>query len=115
MLKKQKGLHEDKKIKFSKMFFNAWDWSVITKYDVFQLKSQTKNEIKLFLDEEKTKEIIKNRKRLEKTKLLVRRLITFTVNILFLFGGWILIIIININEEAIMDYFRNYRVLNKVA
>ena len=86
-----------------------------TGYEANQLKRINKNEIKLSLDEEKIKEIIKARKRLEKTKLLVRRVITFAINIVFLVIGWVLIFMINLYDDSIQDFLKHYRLLNKIA
>lgn len=74
-------------------------------YDSIQLKGVILNEIKLNLDEEDIKETIKRRKRVEKTKLFIRRIITFSINIVFLVAGWAAIVTVNLNDNLIQKYF----------
>lgn len=73
------------------------------------------NEIKLNIEEEKIKDIIKRRKRLEKTKLFFRRIITFAINVVFLLLGWGSIVAVNLYNTEITTFFNNYKWLRKVA
>eukprot|EP00347_Sterkiella_histriomuscorum_P001018 403373654 len=59
LLKKERSLYEDQKKKFSKIFFNMWDWSTNNSYESYQLKNALRMEIKLNIDEDKIKETIK--------------------------------------------------------
>jgi len=60
----------------------------------------------LNLDEEVIKNTIKKRKRIEKTKLFIRRIITFGINFFILIGGWILIASINLYDTEIQNWFK---------
>jgi hypothetical protein len=62
-------------------------------------------ELKLTIDEDKIKEIVKKRKRIEKTKLCIRRAITLMINIVVLLIGWSQIIIIHYYDDEISNYF----------
>lgn len=84
-------------------------------YDSRQLRSVIKNEIKLNVDEDIIKELVKKRKRFEKTKLFIRRIVTFSINVVFLLGGWALIILINLYETEIQDFVNRYSLLKNIS
>ena len=94
-------LFEDRRKKFAKLFFNSWDWNINNNFEYRQLRSAVTTELKLIMDEDTIKEIVKKRKRLEKTKLFIRRVITLLMNLVVLFTGWILILLINYYDEQI--------------
>ena len=98
LLKKENQLNEDKHIKYSKMLLNPWDWTMDTSFDSKQLKKVVLNEVKLNMDEEKIKELVAKRLKIEKTSLFIRRLITFTLNIGILCAGWVFIVYLYLNE-----------------
>eukprot|EP00347_Sterkiella_histriomuscorum_P009525 403340873 len=115
LLKKERSLYEDQKKKFSKIFFNMWDWSTNNSYESYQLKNALRMEIKLNIDEDKIKETIKQRKSLEKTKLFIRRILTFILNTLILLCGWGLILLVNIYQSDIQNYFESFSILKYVS
>mmetsp|Transcript_27687 Transcript_27687/g.26702 ORF Transcript_27687/g.26702 Transcript_27687/m.26702 type:complete len:286 (+) Transcript_27687:1460-2317(+) len=67
------------------------------------------------MDEDKIKQIVARRKKLEKSKLFVRRVITFSINLLFLAGGWVAIFFINFYSQEIQLYFAGFRLLTYIA
>lgn len=79
------------------------------------MKNAVRLELKLNLDEDKIKETIKKRKSLEQSKLLVRRIITFVVNLIVLFSGWALIVLVNVYDVTIQNYFKQYYILKYIA
>jgi hypothetical protein len=70
-------------------------------FDSRELQGVIRNELKINLDEEVIKELIKKRKRLEKTALFIRRIVTFSLNIIILMGGWVAIVFVNLYENEI--------------
>ena len=94
--KKEQDLYEDTRKKFSKMFFDCWNWQMENKHEAHQLKQIVRNEIKLNLDEDKIREEIKKRKRNVKINLFILRSFTLIINLAFLVGCWVLILLVNI-------------------
>jgi len=84
-------------------------------FESIQLRRVIKNEISLNVEEEKIKERVKRRKPWERSKLFGRRIATFAVNLLFLVGGWVLIILINFYSTQITDYFSKYRFISTLV
>lgn len=79
------------------------------------MRNALRLEFKLKLDEDKIKELIKDRKSFEKTKLLIRRISTLSLTIVILLLGWALILIVNIYESNIQDYFKKNYILQYIA
>lgn len=75
------------------------------------MRNALRLEFKLKLDEDKIKELIKDRKSFEKTKLLIRRVSTLSLTIFILLIGWALILIVNIYETDISNYFKKNYIL----
>ena len=92
-----------------------WDWQINNSYESFQMRNALRLEFKLKLDEDKIKELIKDRKSFEKTKLLIRRISTLSLTIVILLLGWALILIVNIYESNIQDYFKKNYILQYIA
>jgi hypothetical protein len=59
--------------------------------------------------------LIKKRKRLERTALFVRRIVTFSINIAFLLAGWTAIVFVNLYDNEIQKYFEKFNWLKKIA
>jgi hypothetical protein len=54
VLRKKRELYEDKKMKFSKIFLNCWDWKTANNnYEARELATATRMELKVNLDEER--------------------------------------------------------------
>lgn len=115
LYKKERELYEDKKVKFAKMIFNSWDWTITKNYESRQLQSILANDVKLNIEEDKVKLIVKNRKKLEQSKLFVRRIFTFSINFFILCIGWTGIFFINFYSKQITDFFESYDILKYVA
>lgn len=115
LLNRKKDLYKEKKIKFSSMFLNAWSWSIVNRHDMVQGKNAIVNEIMLNITEENITSEIKRRKRKQKTTLLVKRIIGFIMNVLFLMAGWVGIVAVNYYTDAIENYFINTPIINKVV
>jgi hypothetical protein len=54
VLRKKRELYEDKKMKFSKIFLNCWDWKTANNnYEARELATAMRMELKVNLDEER--------------------------------------------------------------
>jgi hypothetical protein len=102
LLRKKRELYEDKKKKYSKLFFNMWDWRTVdTGFEGRSLRTGIRVELKTNLDEDRIKAEINKRTAIEKSKILIRRLSTLIINTLLLILGWGGIIAINIYNKNI--------------
>jgi hypothetical protein len=89
ILRNKRELYEDKKKKYSKIFFNIWDWRTTgNEYEAMSLKMGIKVEIKTNLEEDRIKKIINQRTTLEKSKLFIIRVVTLILNTFILIAGW---------------------------
>ena len=95
LMKRKMNLYDDHRKKFSKLYFNTWDWHINNNYESRQLQNAIATEMKIIMDEDRIKEVIKKRKNIEKTKLFIRRTITLLINVFLLCIAWGLIILIN--------------------
>ena len=102
LLRKKRELYEDKKKKYSKLFFNMWDWRTVdTGFEGKSLTTGIRVELKTNLDEDRIKAEINKRTAIEKSKIFIRRLSTLIINTLLLILGWGGIIAINIYNKNI--------------
>jgi hypothetical protein len=104
LLRKKRELYEDKKKKYSKLFFNMWDWRTTnTNFEGRSLATGIRVEFKTNLDEDRIKAEIDKRTAIEKSKLFIRRLSTLAINTLLLISGWGGIIAISIFNKNIQE------------
>jgi hypothetical protein len=104
LLRKKRELYEDKKKKYSKLFFNMWDWRTAnTNFEGRSLATGIRVEFKTNLDEDRIKAEIDKRTAIEKSKLFIRRLSTLAINTLLLILGWGGIIAISLFNKNIQE------------
>jgi hypothetical protein len=116
LVRKKRELYDDKKKKFSRLFFNSLDWSTpVNNYEGRQMASSIRLEIKINLDEERIKAEIEKRTNLEKSALFIRRTITLFLNTLILLAGWVGIILINYYDKDIQSSLKNVNVIKYVS
>ena len=96
-------IYTNEDILFSKMFFNAWTWSVNSFDEYDETISFIKNETKTSIYEEKIKEKVKNRKREEKFDLIIRRAIFITLNVILIGIGVAAIFLVNLFNNDLQD------------
>ena len=102
LLRKKRELYDDKKKKYSKLFFNMWDWRTTdTNFEGRSLTTGIRVELKTNLDEDRIKAEINKRTAIEKSKLFIRRVLTLIVNTVLLILGWGGIIAISIFNKNI--------------
>lgn len=96
-------IYVNEDILFSKMFFNAWSWSVNNFNEYDETISFIKNETTTSIYEEKIKEKIKNRKREEKFDLIIRRTIFITINVILIMIGVASIFVVNLYNNDLQN------------
>ena len=102
LLIKKRELYEDKKKKYSKLFFNMWDWRTAnTNFEGRSLATGIRVELK--------------RTAIEKSKLFIRRLSTLVVNIILLILGWGGIIAISIYNKDIQSKLSGVKYVKEVS
>ena len=116
LLIKKRELYEDKKKKYSKLFFNMWDWRTAnTNFEGRSLATGIRVELKTNLDEDRIKAEIDKRTAIEKSKLFIRRLSTLVVNIILLILGWGGIIAISIYNKDIQSKLSGVKYVKEVS
>ena len=116
LLRKKRELYEDKKKKYSKLFFNMWDWRTVdTGFEGRSLRTGIRVELKTNLDEDRIKAEINKRTAIEKSKILIRRLSTLIINTLLLILGWGGIIAINIYNKNIQAKLGNIKYVKEIS
>lgn len=96
-------IYTNENIFFSKMFFNSWNWNVNTYNDADDSLSLILNETTTSVYEDLIKEKIKSRTRKEKIKLIVRRVILISINILLIAAGVAAIFVVNLLNSDIQS------------
>lgn len=99
-------LKNTRKNNVAQMYFNLWDWSINNSHEAFEMRSIYQRELKLQIDEEKIRSIIRNRTQSDKVKLIFRRVITVSISIVILVCGWGGIVMVNYYEKDIANYFK---------
>ena len=116
LLRKKRELYEDKKKKYSKLFFNMWDWRTVdTGFEGRSLTTGIRVELKTNLDEDRIKAEINKRTAIEKSKIFIRRLSTLIINTLLLILGWGGIIAINIYNKNIQAKLGNIKYVKEIS
>jgi hypothetical protein len=116
LLRKKRELYEDKKKKYSKIFFNIWDWkNTGNQYEALSLRSGIRVELKTNLEEDRIKQIINQRTTLEKSRLFIIRLVTLLLNTFILIAGWGGIIALQIYNSSIQTALNKVKYLNYVS
>ena len=94
-------IYVNEDILFSKMFFNAWNWTSNNFNDYDETMSLIRNETITTIYEDRIKEKIKNRTKEEKFDLIIRRTIFITINVILIGSGVAAIFAVNIFNNSI--------------
>lgn len=95
IIKKQGELYENQNIKFSKDFFNSWDFTIDSRGDRADLRSILRNEMTTAVEEDKIKEVIKKRTKEDNLIIYGKRAALILLNLFILIVGWGCIILAN--------------------
>eukprot|EP00830_Metopus_es_P006730 TRINITY_DN16373_c0_g1_i1.p1 TRINITY_DN16373_c0_g1~~TRINITY_DN16373_c0_g1_i1.p1 ORF type:complete len:242 (-),score=31.81 TRINITY_DN16373_c0_g1_i1:420-1145(-) len=102
-------------MKYSKLLFNWWDWTMNNYSDCNNLNASNSTELKTLLYEDNIKSIIENRTLQEKVQLFARRTILLIVNIVILAIGWVGIAAIYFYQENMKTSLSEIAFLSSIA
>ena len=91
----RQNLYTNEEIFFSKLLFNSWEFKIDNVQDAEDHLSLIYNESKTAVYEDIIKEKIKRRPRNEKIRLIIRRVILISINVLIILIGVSLIFVTN--------------------
>jgi len=101
--KTKHNLHKNKDMNFTKLMFRGWDWSITEESLATNFNEINHKELKLMLHEEEIKTIIDNRSFGASVGLFVLRVLLLLLNVGFVIGGWVGIILIYRYEKTLID------------
>lgn len=100
---KRSSIYINEDIFFSKMFFNSWNWSIKSFNEADDSLSLISNETTTAVYEDLIKDKIKKRPSSEKFKLIIRRVILISINILLILLGVTAIFVVNLESSTIKN------------
>ena len=100
---KRASIYINEDIFFSKIFFNSWNWNTKNFDEADDTLNLLVNEASTAVYEDLIKQKIKERPRSEKVKLIIRRIILISINILLIIWGIAAIFIVNLLSSSIKN------------